>query len=164
MNWNRTAGSPTQPITAHQFTRVLIITTCKLSDHSSTSTHKHQHQSTSSSSLIGLTHWFSPLSSLLLIHSLNFCVIPSLLSSSSVLLIAYLSSSTQSRIPRGGIRPPAPVQDSPRWFHPRSPGTEGYHQSDLLITHRSFIIPIFIIPHLPHLLPAVHLVTVNKRH
>ncbi len=54
------------------------------------------------------------------------------------------------------VRPPALIQDSPLWFHPRSPGTVGQHRSDLLITRRSIIIPI------THLLPAVaHRLSIN---
>ncbi len=52
----------------------------------------------SRSDTIGLTHCFSPLS-LYIIHSLTFCVIPSVLSSSSVLLIACPSSSTHPGFP-----------------------------------------------------------------
>ncbi len=54
------------------------------------------------------------------------------------------------------LSPPALIQDSLLWFHPRSPGTIEHHQSDLLITHSSIIIPI------THLLPAVaHRLSIN---
>ncbi len=54
------------------------------------------------------------------------------------------------------VRPPLPFQDSPQWFHPRSPGTVGHHRSELLITSRSLNIPI------THLLPAVaHRLSIN---
>ncbi len=54
------------------------------------------------------------------------------------------------------VRPPALIQDSPLWFHPRSPGTIEHHRSDLLITRSSIIIPI------THLLPAVaHRLSIN---
>ncbi len=54
------------------------------------------------------------------------------------------------------VHSPYPIQDSPQWFHPRSPGTVGQHRSELLITSRSLSIPI------THLLPAVaHRLSIN---
>ncbi len=47
--WHRTAGSPTQPITAHQLTWVLITRTWKSFSHSSLSIH---HQLTPVSGLV----------------------------------------------------------------------------------------------------------------
>ncbi len=68
--------------------------------------HKHQHQSTSSSSLvqsrsdtIGLTLSVLPIDCALLLKLLTLCVIPSVLSLSSVLLIILPSSSTSPGFP-----------------------------------------------------------------
>ncbi len=35
------------------------------------------------------------------------------------------------------VHPPYPIQDSPQWFYPWSPGTVGQHRSEFLITSRS---------------------------
>ncbi len=109
--WHRTAGSPTQPITAHQFTWVLIITTCKSFHHSASSTPKHQLTSVSSlvqtllDSSIDTLHWLCSLliCTNLLCHPQRVILVLCPPSLWPILLL-------QSRIPRVCL-------------HPRSPGT-----------------------------------------
>ncbi len=141
--WHRTAGSPIHPITAHQFTRIVITTTCKSFQQSAPSTLKHQHQLTSVSSLVQ-----TPLDSL---PASPHCYCVWVLYLPSVSPPACCPQSSSSP-----VHPPYPIQDSPQWFHPRSPGTVGQHRSELLITSRSLRIPF------THLLPAVaHRLSIN---
>ncbi len=132
--WYGSAGSPTQPITAHQLTEVLITRTCKSFSHSSRSTYKHQYDLTSVSGLVStlLDSSFS-----IRCWSLQLCCLPLVSSSVCCPRPPSPSSPCYHPVPVLGFRwLPVPTISWTR---------ETNHPSHLLSSIRSINTPVILL-------------------